>query len=102
MDFHKRLAELLKDSGMTQKELAARACVTPSAMSHYLKGDRVPNSATLANIATALSTTSDYLLGNDTSDTMDFPKIKKLLARNANNLTVDEKTKLIQALYGEG
>ena len=102
MDLCERLSDSLRTSGMTQKELAERACVTQSAMSHYIKGDRVPNSVTLANIATALNTTSDYLLGLDTSDSIDFPKIHGLLARNANKLTSDEKTKLINALFGEG
>lgn len=101
MDFSERLSELLKSCEMTQKELAERACVTQSAMSHYVNGDRIPNSITIANIATALNTTSDYLLGRDTSDSLDFPKMHNLLARNANKLTIDEKTKLMKALFGE-
>jgi len=101
MSFSERLSDLLSTSRMTQKELAARACVTQSAMSHYIKGDRVPNSTTLANLATVLNTTSDYLLGRDMSDSIDFPNMHKLLARNANKLTADEKTKLMKALFGE-
>ena len=96
-----RIAKLIEESGMTQKELAERACVSQASMSHYIKGDRTPNSDTLANIATALRTTSDYLLGRDNADTLDYPQIRRILARNANNLTVDEKSQLIKALFGE-
>ena len=57
-----RIAELLHEKRMSQKELSERACVSEAAVSHYLKGDRVPNSSTLANIAAVLGTTSSYLL----------------------------------------
>lgn len=96
-----RIASLLEQCGMTQKELAERSCVSQAAMSHYLKGDRTPNSETLANIATALRTTSDYLLGRDEVDALDYPQIRRILTRNANNLTTDEKSQLIKALFGE-
>ena len=41
------LAEVLKEAcktkGMTQTELSKRAGITESAISHYLKGDRIPH-----------------------------------------------------------
>lgn len=92
-----RLAELLSEKGMSQKELAERACVSEAAVSHYLKGDRVPNSSTLANIATVLGTTSSYLLGED-EDVISFSETKRLLARNAAKLSQEEKMELIKIL----
>ena len=65
--FSVRISELMKNNGLSQKELAAKAEVTESAMSYYVKGERTPRSDVLTRIAKALGTTTDYLLGN-TSD----------------------------------
>ena len=54
----------------------------------------------LANIATALHTTSDYLLGIE-HDEYDFPRVKRLIARNASAMTDQERRALISALFGE-
>ena len=54
----------------------------------------------LANIATALHTTSDYLLGIE-SDDFDFPKVERLLARNSATMSEKQKRALISALFGE-
>jgi len=95
-----RLSELMVQLNMTQKELAARACITQAAMSHYIKGDRVPNAETLANLATALRTTTDYLLGRDEmDDDFNYPQFQKILARNANSLTTEERQQLINVLF---
>ena len=86
---------------MTQRELAERIGVTTATLSRYVSGDRLPNANTVANIATALHTTSDYLLGRETDEEFDFPKIERIIARNASKMTVQEKKELINALFGE-
>ena len=63
--FRDRLAKLLKEKGLSQKQLAIRANVTESAISHYMRGDRRPRGLTLQNLATELGTTPEYLLGNE-------------------------------------
>ena len=60
-----RIAELLTQLNMTQRELADKVNVTEVSMSRYIKGDRVPKGPVIANIATALHTTTDYLLNGD-------------------------------------
>ncbi len=85
---------------MTQKELAERIGVTEGVMSRYISGDREPKPDTIANIATALRTTSDYLLGIE-NDEFDYPRVKRMLARGANTMTAEEKRDLINALFGE-
>lgn len=60
-----RMSQLLTERNMTQKELALSAGITESAVSHYIKGDRVPRGVNLIKIAKALGTTTDDLLGND-------------------------------------
>ena len=95
-----RLTELLRANSMTQKQLAELIGVTEATVSRNMTGDRTPKSNILANMATALHTTSDYLLGKEmeTGDEVDFPTIHRLIARNAANLSMREKTELINVL----
>lgn len=92
-----RIQELLKEKQMTQKELAERSLISEAAISHYIKGDRTPNASSLANIATVLHTTSSFLLG-DSEEKITFAETKRILARNAANLTAEEKMQLIRML----
>ena len=69
-------------------------------MSRYISGDREPKPETIANIATALHTTSDYLLGIENEE-FSHPQVRRLLARNASKMTDKEKKELIDALFGE-
>ena len=58
-----RMRKLMRQHGINQSQLAARAGTTQPNISKYLAGEREPTSSTLANIATALHTTSEFLLG---------------------------------------
>lgn len=95
-----RILLSLQKHGMTQRELAHRVGVTEAVMSRYISGDREPKPEMLANIATALGVTSDYLLGIE-YDEFDQPRIRRLIARNASSMTDSEKKELINALFGE-
>lgn len=95
-----KISELLKETGFTQKALAQRIGVTEAVISRYISGEREPKPEVLANIATALHTTSDYLLGIET-DEYNHPKIRRIIARNAAIMTQQEKKELIDALFGE-
>lgn len=95
-----RIANVLQKRGMTQKELAENIGVTEAVISRYVSGDREPKPDTLANMATALHTTSDFLLGIE-CDEFDHPRIRRLIARNASSMTEQEKRELINALFGE-
>ncbi len=59
-----KLSSLLEKNDMTQRELAELAGVSEVSMSRYVNGDRMPKGTILANIAKALHTTSEDLLGN--------------------------------------
>jgi transcriptional regulator with XRE-family HTH domain len=98
--FGQRLLNLLQKQGITQKELADRINTTEATLSRYVSGDRESKADMLANIATALHTTSDYLLGIE-SDDFDFPKVERLLARNSTTMSEKQKRALISALFGE-
>lgn len=95
-----RISEALQKRGMTQKELANRIGVTESVISRYISGDREPKPDILANIATALHTTSDFLLGIENEE-FNHPRIRRMIARNASSITEQEKKELINALFGE-
>lgn len=98
--FGERLQELLKSRDITQKEFSKLAGVTESAMSHYVKGDRIPRATVLARIADALNTTTEYLLNGSASDTNEEVKYaKKLIARNVSNMSREEKMEIINILF---
>ena len=99
-EFGERLLSLLQRQGTTQKELAKRINTTEATLSRYISGDREPKANVVANIATALHTNSDYLLGIE-QDGFDYTKVERLLARNSANITVEQKRALINALFGE-
>lgn len=95
-----RIQTLMKESDYTQKELASMVGVTESAMSRYISNDRVPKSNIVANLATALNTTSDYIIsGKDPEE--DFAEIYRLVARSTSSMTTDEKFKLMRLLTEE-
>lgn len=99
-DLGNRIAEMLSKRGITQKELASTIGVTEAVISRYVSGERDPKPETIANIATALRTTSDYLLGIE-NEGFDHARIRRIIARNASQMTQQEKKDLIDALFGE-
>lgn len=96
-----RIAELLKTTGLTQRELASMVGVTEVSMSRYISNERTPKGTVIANIANALHTTSDYLLGTEKTETFDteYYKIHRLIARNAPHMSIDQKRELVNALF---
>lgn len=60
-----RIADLLKQRGMTQRELAVKTGITEKSMAGIVSGERTPMGPTVANIANALHTTPGYLLGKE-------------------------------------
>lgn len=99
--FGERLAKLLEIEGYTQRELANMIGVTEAALSRYLKDEREPKMEIIANIATALNTTTDYLLiGKD--DTESFEETYRLVARGTSMMTDEEKMKLMKVLMNNG
>lgn len=98
--FVERVKELIKVNNLTQRDLANDIGVTESTMCKYLSGNRVPGGETLSNLATALKTTTDYLLGldNENKTEINSSKLRLLLARGAKDLTPEEKNELISII----
>ena len=96
-----RISDLLQKNGLTQRELAEKVNVTEVSMSRYIKGDRVPKGPIIANIATALHTTSDYLLGQEVEEDseLEYYRTQRSVARNAKSWTQKQKADLVNALF---
>ena len=96
-----RILELLKKYNMTQRQLADIVGTTEVSICRYVKGERIPRGPVIANIAKALHTTSDYLLG--TEDVADFESeyytIHQLIVRNASKMSFKQKRQLLNALF---
>lgn len=98
--FTERVKELIKVNNLTQRDLANDIGVTESTMCKYLAGTRVPGGETLSNLATALKTTTDYLLGLEEKKKTEINNsdLKILLARSSKELTPAEKNELISII----
>ena len=100
--FSQRLEEQIKMRRMTQKELAEKAGVTEAAMSHYIKGDRTPRSSVLSRIASALGTTSDFLMEGVPQNSVDeIGYAKRLIARNVEQMTTAQKREILSILLSD-
>lgn len=61
--FPERLRTAREYRGLNQRELAVKAKMQASAISHFETGTRKPSFDNLRNLADALDVTTDYLLG---------------------------------------
>lgn len=96
--FAENLVQILQQKGWSQKQLADAVHITESAVSHYIKGDREPNRVTLANIASALGVSESSLTGCD--DKKEVERSIEVMARNASNLTSEQKLQIMKILSG--
>lgn len=95
-----RILRLLRQSGYSQRELASMVGVTEAAMSRYLKNEREPKIEVVANLATALNTTVDYLISGR-SEGNTFDEVYHLVSRSTVTMTPDEKMKLMKLLLSK-
>ena len=61
--FGKRIKQILGENGQTQKALAKAINMQPSTLCEWLNGHNEPSLQDVVNIAKALGTSADYLLG---------------------------------------
>ncbi len=83
-DFGNRLQDLLNKNKMSQRKLATKVGITEAAVSRYINNLQKPRPDILSDIATALNTTTDYLLG------------KEDLTKLYNNETIEKYNKIIE------
>lgn len=102
-DFSIQLRQLRKAQGYTQQQLADLLGISKSAVSMYESAVREPDLALLHKMAVLLAVDINTLLGSESVSREDlsaspFQNMKKLIARNGNRLTDEERNKLIDLL----
>lgn len=96
MEFTDVIIELMKQHGLTQKELSKKINVTEASMSRYVKGDRIPRIDVLVKLADVFNISIEYLQG--LKEVNEFDEIKQIVARNSKNMTNEQKIELAKML----
>jgi len=87
--FAERLKKARELRNWNQQELATKAKLQVTAISHFETGNRSPSFANLRRLADALSVTTDYLLGRDGKPRLAGEQIDQLF-RKAEKMTADD------------
>lgn len=88
--FPQRLQSLRTRRNLSQDELAKRAGLQATAVSHFETGTRKPSFDNLRRLADALETTVDYLMGR-TNEPESVVTEGDQLFRDFQNLTAEER-----------
>lgn len=84
--FATRLREARESAELSQSELAEKAKLQPSAISHFETGKRKPSFDNLRSLADALNVTTDYLLGRADSSEQGKSRVESVF-RHMENMT---------------
>jgi transcriptional regulator with XRE-family HTH domain len=87
--FPERLRQARELRQLSQAELAARARLQPSAVSHFETGTRRPSFDNLRRIADALEVSTDYLIGR--SDSLSGSAGADVLYRDIERLSTQDR-----------
>jgi transcriptional regulator with XRE-family HTH domain len=87
--FPARLRQAREMRQLSQAELAERAKLQPSAVSHFETGTRRPSFDNLRRLADALTVSTDYLLGR--SDSISGAATADILYRDISRLSTDDR-----------
>lgn len=92
--FADRLKELRNDARMTQRQLAAKARLSPGAIALYELGRRSPNLDMVVNLSRMFDVSTDYLLGR--TEIKDPAEVRGKIVMDLEGLTVGSVLKLEQ------
>lgn len=96
-DIGDKIASIIKEHNLTQKEFAKKIDITESALTRYIKNERTPRIDVLNKISKEFNISLDDLMRKETKKD-DYFDLKALLCRNAKNLSDAEKIELINIL----
>lgn len=88
--FPQRLQAMRTRRNLSQDELARRAGLQATAVSHFETGTRKPSFDNLRRLADALETTADYLMGRTNDPELAVTEGDQLF-RDFQNLTTEER-----------
>ena len=92
-DFPDRLKTSREQKGFTQSQLAERAGLQSSAVSHFEAGRRSPSFDNLKKLADAIGVSIDYLLGRVQEPAGSGPVVQQLF-RNLGQMTAADQDTL--------
>ena len=95
MSFSEILKDLLEDSGITQKKLAADLNIGVTTIGNYVRGYREPDFEILKMLAKYVDVTTDYLLDYQTDCTKDHSedellRIYRALPKDRRELFIEQ------------
>ncbi len=102
MKWNEKVLQLMKQKGVTQKELSQRSGIAESSISRYLHSEAMPRFDVVINFAKALDVETDYLIEESDNSESAYKTIATAVARKGNELTAEEKNKLIALILGTG
>ena len=100
MSWKEKVFDLMEKKNLTQKELAKLSGITESSISRYLRNDQRPRLDIVVNIAKALNVETTYLLDEEDKSATAYNAISTAVARYGNELTPEEKNRLIALILG--
>lgn len=100
MSVGNRINLILKEKGMSRKELSIKSGISEAAICRYINGSREPKTICLNAIAEALDVTIKDLIGTNGLVSDDLDNAIRLVARNAKEITTEQKKRIIDALLG--
>lgn len=102
MSWREKVKELMNKKGYTQKKLSELSGINETSVSRYIKGEREPRIDVIINFAKALNVTPEYILDEETEKIVNpYNEIATVIARNGNDLTPEERNKLIGLILGK-
>ena len=96
--FGNKIEKLMQKNGLLQKDLAGTVGIDPASLSRIIAGEKKPSAELVANLATTLHVTSDYLLDIENDGEFNLGKEIRVLARNKDKLTPEDKREIIELL----
>lgn len=103
MKFEDKVKELMKSSGMNQKELSKKSGVSEASLCRYLSGNLIPRIDIISNIAHVFGLEASDLIESDKNLKKDFNSYDEtisIVTRNRKKLTADQKAEIVKALFG--
>lgn len=95
-----KVADLMKSQGINQKRLSELSGIAESSLSRYLHSQQRPRLDVVVNIAKALHVETEYLLDEEDKAESAYNTIATAIARKGNELTPEEKNRLIALIIG--
>ncbi|MBR0540835.1 MAG: helix-turn-helix transcriptional regulator [Clostridia bacterium] len=102
MSWYEKVLDVMKRKNITQKDLAKKSGIAESSLSRYLRSENRPRMDVVINIAKALEIETQYLLDEEETSESAFNSIATAVARKGNELTAEEKNRLIALILGTG